>query len=180
MSRRDRKKPGKLGRDWSPLYEHCLKAEAVRTLPLAAFKVYIVALSLCKPWLNGAVPLLRSQMRQFGIVSSRTMTRALEELLHRKLLVRTREARPRHAALYGLTDRPLNEEAMRKAGIGKTTRTLQESENSDAPGVRESGHQESESGANGQNSDAPGVRIGHFSALNSDSPGVTSKILPGA
>ncbi|MGH2447224.1 MAG: hypothetical protein ACRDFS_01260, partial [Chloroflexota bacterium] len=134
MSRRDRKKAGQLPPGWSPLYENVLATDAVRTLPPAFYRVYVVACAFCKPYINGAVPLARSQMRRLGVTSSRTMTRAIAELIARKLIVCTKPARPRHAALYGVTHLPLSIPAMEKAGISASTRSHMESEISDPHG----------------------------------------------
>jgi hypothetical protein len=113
-----RKKAGpKLAPGWTPLYERTLQTDAVRTLSAFQFRVYIVALALCKPWKNGAVPLVRGVMVKSGITSNGAAARAIAELLNRRLLVRTRKARPKHAAMYGVTHLPLDAEAMREAGI---------------------------------------------------------------
>jgi hypothetical protein len=115
---RSRKKSGiKLPPGWAPLYEKTLQADAVRTLSSFQFRVYVVALALCKPWSNGAVPLVRSVLVKFGITSNGAAARAIAELVKRELLIRTRKARPKHAAMYGVKHLPLNAEAMRKAGI---------------------------------------------------------------
>jgi hypothetical protein len=192
VSRRDRhKKQGKLGRDWAPLYENVLTTEAVKTLEPACFKIYIVACALCKPWLNGAVPFSRKVLREsFGVLSSDTISRAIAELIKRGLIVRTREARPRHAALYGVTHLPLKLEAMKKAGIGttqsdertetdKSTPSNMQSEFSDRPSDRMLSDHRTELTQNGDYSDRPSDRIRPFSTSNSDRPSVPSKILPG-
>ena len=197
MSRRDRGKQGKLGRDWAPLYENVLATEAVRTLPLAHFKLYITICALCKPWLNGAVPLSRKVLKEsFGILSGRTINRALSDLIERKLIVRTRKARPRHAALYGVVHLPLNHDAMKKAGAhdsgdgsstpssGRTetadlTPSTYWTENSVLPQDRETYHHRTELTQKSTHSVLPQDRIRRFSTPNSVLPQDTSKNLPG-
>ena len=150
MSRRDRKKRGKgsLGRDWAPLPEPVMRTEAVRTLPYSAFKVWTVAVVLCKPWLNGAVPLTRSVLVQFGLTNSQATTAAIKLLLVRRLLMQTRKAISRHYALFGVTHLPFNEYPMKKAGAHEkhaptdhqstkptNSRTTRESANANCPPV---------------------------------------------
>ena len=182
MSRRDRqKRQNKLGNGWAPLYKATLASDPVKTLPLATYRVYITIVSFCDDYHNGIVPLSRKVLREYGITSVRTITRAVATLLERGLIVRTRAARPRHSALYGVSHRPLNLEAMRKIGAREPgrTRTQPESENSDSRVVRESGHRESELTQNTPDSDPAGVRVTPISQQNSDSRVVTSKNLPG-
>lgn len=197
MSRRDRQKQGKLGRDWAPLYENVLATEAVRTLPLAHYKLYITISALCKPWLNGAVPLSRRVLKEsFGILSGCTINRALADLIERKLIVRTRKARPRHAALYGVVHLALNHDAMKKAGAhdpgdGSSTPSCSRTETatptpsnmrtefSVLPQDRERYHHRTELTQKSTHSVLPQDRIKRFSTSNSVLPQDQSKNLPG-
>ena len=197
MSRRARqKKAGKLEPGFSPLYEDALKTEMVRTLSPAVFKFYIVACALSKPWNNGAVPLVRSVLKEFGIVSGYAINHAITDLLERKLIVRTQKARPRHAALYGVTHLPLNHEAMLKKGIrvpdGRSTPSVErtecenltpstmQTECSVRSADREWSAQRTELTPNDGNSVRPADRIPPFSASHSVRSADTSKNLPGA
>jgi hypothetical protein len=65
---------------------------------------------------DGAVPLVRSVLPKFGLNSNRNTNRAIATLLRKGLIVRTRAARPKHAALYGVSHFALNADAMKKAG----------------------------------------------------------------
>jgi hypothetical protein len=125
---------------------------------LADFKHYIVVTVLCKPWLNGAVPLARSVLADFGLTSSDTTNRSIQNLIARGLIVRTRAARPRHAALYGVCHMPLNGDAMKKAGARDPRETLSDTRT--------------------ENSVRSPDRIPPISASNSVRPPDTSKNLP--
>lgn len=203
MSRRKRQ-VGTLGHGWVPLHENILKTEAVRTLPAATFKLFIVVTVLCKPWLNGAVPLARSVLKGFGITAHRTVTDGIEDLIARGLLVRTRKPRPRHAALYGVAHLPLHAEAMAKceasdprrsvtppqreaeitsatpprieAEIQPTTRPNIEAEISALHGGGDWPHSEAELAEKSIDSASQVGRISPFSPINSASPVGTSKI----
>jgi len=197
MNRHARKKQGKLGRDWAPLYENVLATEAVRTLPLAHYKLYITVCALCKPWLNGAIPLSRRVLKEsFGILSGCTINRAVADLLERGLIVRTRKARPRHAALYGVVHLALNSDAMKKAGAhdpgdGSSTPSCSRTETAKATPSntwtefsvlqqdREGYHRRTELVQKQVNSVLPQDRIRRFSAPNSVLPQDRSKNLPG-
>ena len=193
MRRRGRNNgKGSLGRDFAPLYEPVLRAEAVRTLPLADFKYFMVLTALCKPWNNGAVPLARSVLQGFGLISSDTTNRAIGNLLERGLIVRTRTARPRHAALYGVSHLPLNIEAMNKVGArdpGSTpsaprTETEPETPSDSRTEIsvrsadRESPHHRTELTPKQPDSVRPSDRIRPISTPNSVRPPDTSKNLP--
>lgn len=196
MSRRNRKPKGKLGDGWAPLYENILSTEAVRTLSPAVFKFYIVTCALCKPWCNGAVPLVRSVLREFGIVSGYAINHAITTLLALKLIVRTRNARPKHAALYGVTHLPLNLEAMKKAQArdpdegstpsaqrteyGDLTPSNIQTECSVRPADREPSAQRTELTQNDAHSVRSADRIRPFSPPDSVRSADPSKILPGA
>ncbi len=180
MSRRDRKKKGTLGRDFAPLYEPILRTEVVRTLELADFKHYIVLTALCKPWLNGAVPLARSVLADFGLTSGDTTSRSIQNLITRGLIVRTRPARPRHAAMYGVCHLPLNEVAMAKVGARdpRNTPSDHRTKISVRSPDRETPYHRTELANMGGNSVRSPDLIPHVSASNSVRSPDTSKNLP--
>lgn len=193
MSRRKPpKKKGLLSPGFAPLYEDVLKTDAVRSLAPAVFKFYIVACSLCKPWTNGAVPLARSVLKEFGIVSGYAINHAINTLIERELIVRTRKARPRHAALYGVNHLPLNIEAMTKAGAserstpsGERTECANQTpsdtwtENLVRSADRGSSAQRTELALNSPDSVRSADCIPPFQAVDSVRSADASKILPG-
>lgn len=194
MSRGTRSKKGQLKPGYAPLYEDILKADAVRTLSPAVFKFYVVACALCKPWSNGAVPFVRSVLKEFGIGSGYAINHAITTLIELKLIVRTRKARPKHAALYGVTHLPLDRDAMKRARAsdpddsptpsGERTECVNltpsniRTECSVRPADREPSAQRTELTQNGALSVRSADRIPPFSASLSVRSADTSKILP--
>jgi hypothetical protein len=174
-----KRKQGSLGKGFAPLYENVLKSEPVRTLPLVTYKLFNTLTGLCKPWNNGAVPLCRSVLRDFGILSGDTTSRSITLLIERGLIVRTRKARPRHAALYGVCHLPLNAEAMKKTGARTpSTPSVQRTENSVRPTDRESVAPRTELDVNYSDSVRPTDRVGPVLTSNSVRPTDPSKNLP--
>jgi hypothetical protein len=116
----------------------------------------------------------------FGLISGDSTTRAIAELLKRGLIVRPLKARPRHAALYGVSHMPLNVDAMSKAGARdpRSTPSDGRTENSDRPPDRETRHHRTELTQKQPNSVRPADRIRAFSASNPDRPSDQSKNLP--
>ena len=179
MSHRKSRKQGKLGRDFAPLYEPVLRSKAVRDLPLAEYKHYITLTALCKPWNNGAVPLARSVLRDFGLTSSCSTNRAIANLLKLGLIVRTRPARPRYAALYGVAHLPLDADAMKKAGARAPRATPSDGGTKDSvpPQDQETPHHRTELTQTQPDSVQPQDRVGPVSPANSVLPQDTSKNL---
>jgi hypothetical protein len=72
----------------------------------------------CQHWSNGTGKLCRSVIREFHLGSQRVVTAAIRKLIENGHVVRTRKARQRVCALYGVTHLPLNADAMAKEGLG--------------------------------------------------------------
>jgi hypothetical protein len=182
VMRKQRGKKGSLGRDFAPLYEAIMRADAVRTLPLSAFKLWTVAVALCKPWSNGAVPLTRSVLVKFGLANSQAVTQGLAILIERGLIVQTRKAISRRCALFGVSHLPLNQDAMTKVGAREPqdSRARGQSTSADCSSVHESARGQSTNGKNSALVDCSSVQNTPISPSFVDCSSVTSKNLPPA
>lgn len=81
------------------------------------FRVWFSLCLQCQHWSNGTGKLCRSVIREFHLGSQRVVTAATRKLLESGYIVRTRKAKQRTCALYGVTHLPLNYDAMEKAGV---------------------------------------------------------------
>ena len=81
------------------------------------FRVWFALCLQNQHWSNGTGKLCRSVIREFHLGSQRVVTAATKKLLELNYIVRTRSARQRVCALYGVTHLPLNLDALAKAGL---------------------------------------------------------------
>jgi DNA-binding MarR family transcriptional regulator len=93
--------------------------EALGILSAPEFRVWFALCSQNQHWANGTGKLCRSVIREFHLGSQRVVTAATKTLLERNYIVRTRSARQRVCALYGVTHEALNTDAMAKAGFSE-------------------------------------------------------------
>lgn len=112
---RPRKRKHKLppGKFASIPVEHLKHAAAI--LSACELRVWLALCAQSQPWSNGTAKLCRTVVKEFSLGSWTTVSDAIPKLIEAKLIKRTRKARPRHCALYGVTHMPLNYDAMEKA-----------------------------------------------------------------
>lgn len=84
------------------------------------FRVWFVLCLQNQHWANGTGKLCRSVVREFHLGSQRVVTAATKKLIELKFIIRTRAARQRVCALYGVTHLPLNTDALSKAGLAES------------------------------------------------------------
>jgi hypothetical protein len=90
------------------------------------FRVWFALCLQNQHWSNGTGKLCRSVIREFHLGSQRVVTAATKALLEMKVIVRTRKARQRTCALYGVIHLPLSLGALAKAGLSDAEiRTVQ-------------------------------------------------------
>jgi hypothetical protein len=94
------------------------KAKAVLAdLSAPEFRVWFVLCLQCQHWANGTGKLCRSVLREHHLGSQRVVTSATKKLIERGHIVRTRQAKQRVCALYGVIHLPLNTDALAKEGF---------------------------------------------------------------
>jgi hypothetical protein len=81
------------------------------------FRVWFCLCLQCQHWSNGTGKLCRSVIREFHLGSQRVVTAATKKLIARGHIIKTRSARQRVCALYGVTHLPLNTDAMASEGL---------------------------------------------------------------
>src|SRR5690349_19334800 len=81
------------------------------------FRVWFALCLQCQHWSNGTGKLCRSVIREFHLGSQRVVTSATKTLIAEGHIVKTRNARQRVCALYGVTHLPLNADALRDEGL---------------------------------------------------------------
>lgn len=89
--------------------------EAAALLSACELRIWLAICAQSQPWSNGTAKLCRTVVKEFSLGSWTTVSAATEKLIKAGLIVRTRKARPRHCALYGVTHLSLNHEALEKA-----------------------------------------------------------------
>lgn len=94
-----------------------LSKNILAELSATEFRVWFALCLQNQHWSNGTGKLCRSVIREFHLGSQRVVTAATKKLLDLKFVVRTRTARQRVCALYGVTHLPLNTDALSKAGL---------------------------------------------------------------
>lgn len=100
--------------------------QVLGVLSAPGFRVWFALCMQNQHWSNGTGKLCRSVIREFHLGSQRAVTAATKTLLERNYIVRTRSARQRVCALYGVTHLPLNLDALSKAGLTESQiRTVQ-------------------------------------------------------
>ena len=97
------------------------KAKAVlMELSAPEFRVWFALCLQCQHWSNGTGKLCRSVIREFHLGSQRVVTAATKKLIERGYIVKTRVARQRVCALFGVTHLPLNTDAMTRESMTET------------------------------------------------------------
>ena len=91
--------------------------QVMGALSAPEFRVWMALCLQNQQWSNGTGKLCRTVIREFHLGSQRVVTAATKTLIERKFIVRTRSARQRICALYGVTHLPLNTDALAKAGF---------------------------------------------------------------
>lgn len=86
-------------------------------LSATEFRVWFALCLQNQHWSNGTGKLCRTVIREFHLGSQRDVTAATKTLMAGKHIIRTRSARQRVCALYGVTHLPLNTDALAKAGF---------------------------------------------------------------
>lgn len=94
-----------------------LSKEVLAVLTAPEFRVWFALCMQNQHWSNGTGKLCRKVIREFHLGSQRAVTAATKKLIEGKFIVRTRTARQRVCALYGVTHLPLNTDALAKAGV---------------------------------------------------------------
>lgn len=116
MSRRGRRKKGNVppGK-FAPIPVDVAKA-VMAVLSAPELRVWLALCLQCQHWNNGTGKLCRSVIREYHLGSQRVVTAATRKLIEKGHIVRTRKARQRTCALYGVKHIELNHDAMEKAG----------------------------------------------------------------
>jgi hypothetical protein len=86
-------------------------------LSATEFRVWFALCLQCQHWSNGTGKLCRSVIREFHLGSQRVVTAATKKLIEERHIIKTRSARQRVCALYGVTHLPLNADALADAGL---------------------------------------------------------------
>jgi hypothetical protein len=86
-------------------------------LSATEFRVWFALCLQCQHWSNGTGKLCRSVIREFHLGSQRVVTAATKKLIDQGHIVKTRYARQRVCALYGVTHLPLNADALSSEGL---------------------------------------------------------------
>lgn len=81
------------------------------------FRVWAALCLQCTPYRNGTGKLCREVIKEYSLGSQRDVTAATKKLIASGRIIRTRNARQRVCALYGITHLPLNLDALTKAGF---------------------------------------------------------------
>lgn len=81
------------------------------------FRVWFCLCLQSQHWSNGTGKLCRSVIREFHLGSQRVVTAATKALIEKGHVLRTRAARQRICALYGVTHLALNTDAMASEGL---------------------------------------------------------------
>ena len=88
-----------------------LKTQAFSTLSSSAHVLLMRCLAKYRPNTNGDISLVQSEYSFYGLGCKKTMTRAIRELLERRLIVRTRHGSrgsSRLCSLYGVAWLPMD------------------------------------------------------------------------
>lgn len=93
--------------------------DAMSKLSAPELRVWLALCAQSQHWSNGTAKLCRSVVSEFHLGSWTTVTAATKALLAHGFIVRTRKARPRHCALYGVRHIDLNHAAMAKENAGE-------------------------------------------------------------
>jgi hypothetical protein len=109
-----KQKPGRIRylRIEQPVYE----SEAFRTLPPSAVKLWVDLRTQLNGYNNGRLDATKQTLARRGWTSPETIYRALNELLSRGLLARTRHGKPgpaRICSLFRFTDLPVEKDEKR-------------------------------------------------------------------
>lgn len=91
--------------------------QVLGVLSATEFRVWFALCLQNQHWSNGTGKLCRSVIREFHLGSQRVVTGATKTLIEQNYIVRTRAARQRVCALYGVIHLPLNTDALAKAGL---------------------------------------------------------------
>jgi hypothetical protein len=95
-------------------------------LSATEFRVWFALCLQNQHWSNGTGKLCRTVIREFHLGSQRDVTAATKTLIEHNYIVRTRAARQRVCALYGVIHLSLNLDALSKAGLTESEiRTVQ-------------------------------------------------------
>jgi predicted transcriptional regulator len=93
---------------------------AMAALTATELRVWLALCAQSQPWANGTAKLCRSVVSEFHLGSFTTVAAATKKLIAAGLIKRTRNSRPRHCALYGVTHLNLYSEAMAKQNATET------------------------------------------------------------
>jgi len=96
-----------------------LAKSVMGVLSAPELRIWIALCLQNQHWSNGTGKLCRTVIREFHLGSQRTVTAATKKLLEQKYIIRTRRARQRVCALYGVSHLPLNTDALSKAGLSE-------------------------------------------------------------
>jgi hypothetical protein len=95
--------------------------ESLGALSCPEFRVWIALCAQSQRWCNGTAKLTLSVIREFHLGSKRNVSDATRKLIELGLVKRTRTARQRVCALYGVTHLALNADALAKEGVNIRT-----------------------------------------------------------